>query len=118
MPELPEVQTIVDDLNAAGLIGLPITGARVFWSRTIAEPSPQAFCRRIKGKEFTAVQRRGLAVAGLNAGKLESQKAKKYSLPAFQPFGLSAFEGSRLTGPFNLKPKLSVLNYWECKNET
>ncbi len=59
MPELPEVQTIVDDLNAADLIGRRITGARVFWPRTIAEPAPQAFCRRMKGKRFTAIGRRG-----------------------------------------------------------
>ncbi len=59
MPELPEVQTIVNDLNSAGLTGCRIIGARVFWPRTIAEPSPGAFCRRIKGKQFTAIDRRG-----------------------------------------------------------
>ena len=59
MPELPEVQTIVDDLNAADLIGMPITGARVFWSRTIAEPSPRLFCNRLKNRKFTAIERRG-----------------------------------------------------------
>ena len=59
MPELPEVQTIVDDLNAADLIGMPITGARVFWSRTIAEPSPRLFCTRLKNRKFAAIERRG-----------------------------------------------------------
>jgi formamidopyrimidine-DNA glycosylase len=59
MPELPEVQTIVNDLNAADLIGVPITAATVFWSRTIAEPSPQLFCKRLKGRRFTAIRRRG-----------------------------------------------------------
>ncbi len=59
MPELPEVQTIVDDLNAAGLVGRLIAGARVFWPRTIAAPAAQAFCRRIKGRKFTAIRRRG-----------------------------------------------------------
>ena len=59
MPELPEVQTIVNDLNAADLIGVPISGAKVFWARTIAEPSPGLFCNRIKGRKFTAIHRRG-----------------------------------------------------------
>ena len=59
MPELPEVQTIVNDLNAAGLIGVPIGGARIFWSRTVAEPSPRLFCKRMKGCQFTAIRRRG-----------------------------------------------------------
>jgi formamidopyrimidine-DNA glycosylase len=59
MPELPEVQTVVNDLNAAGLIGIPIIAARVFWPRTIAEPSSRLFCRRIKGQKFTGIRRRG-----------------------------------------------------------
>jgi formamidopyrimidine-DNA glycosylase len=59
MPELPEVQTIVDDLNAADLIGMPITGARVFWPRTIAEPSAKLFCQQIRNRHFTAIGRRG-----------------------------------------------------------
>jgi formamidopyrimidine-DNA glycosylase len=59
MPELPEVQTIVGDLKAAGIEAAVITGATVFWSRTIAEPSVSAFCRRIRGKKISAIRRRG-----------------------------------------------------------
>lgn len=59
MPELPEVQTIVNDLNAAELIGVPISGAKVFWARTIAEPSSKLFCNRMKGRKLTAIRRRG-----------------------------------------------------------
>ena len=59
MPELPEVQTIVNDLNDAGIIGVPISGASVFWSRSVAEPSPGLFCRRMKGRKFSAIHRRG-----------------------------------------------------------
>jgi len=59
MPELPEVQTIVNDLNAAKLVGVPISGAKVFWARTIAEPSSVLFCNRMKGRTFTAIRRRG-----------------------------------------------------------
>lgn len=59
MPELPEVQTIVDDLNAAGLNGIAITGARVFWPRTISELTPAAFCRKIKNQKTVRIWRRG-----------------------------------------------------------
>jgi formamidopyrimidine-DNA glycosylase len=59
MPELPEVQTIVNDLNAADVIGIPISAVRVFWPRTIAVPGSKSFCRRLKGRKFTAIRRRG-----------------------------------------------------------
>ena len=69
MPELPEVQTIVNDLNAADVIGPTISGAKVFWPRSIAEPSPRSFCRRVKGQQFTAIGRRGkYLVFELSAG--------------------------------------------------
>ena len=59
MPELPEVQTIVNDLKTAGVEGTTIKGAKVFWSRTIAEPSAKAFCNRIRGKSVSVIRRRG-----------------------------------------------------------
>jgi formamidopyrimidine-DNA glycosylase len=59
MPELPEVQTIVDDLNAAGLLRSRITGATVYWPRSIATPSAKSFCRRIRGNVISAIRRRG-----------------------------------------------------------
>ena len=69
MPELPEVQTIANDLIAADVIGPTISGAGVFWPRSIAEPSPGSFCRRIKGQQFTAIGRRGkYLVFKLSAG--------------------------------------------------
>ena len=59
MPELPEVQTIVNDLNAADLIGIAISRAKVIWPGSIAKPSPKYFCRQIKGRRFMAIRRRG-----------------------------------------------------------
>lgn len=53
------MQTIVNDLKAARLEGKTIDGAKVFWTRTIAEPSARAFCSRIKGQTITAIRRRG-----------------------------------------------------------
>ena len=59
MPELPEVETIARDLNAAGIVGKTLTCARVYWARTIAEPSVPEFCRLIEKKQIAAVGRRG-----------------------------------------------------------
>jgi formamidopyrimidine-DNA glycosylase len=58
MPELPEVQTVVNDLNLAGLPGRIITGARVFWPRTIDTLSPEEFCRQIMGQRIITIWRR------------------------------------------------------------
>jgi formamidopyrimidine-DNA glycosylase len=59
MPELPEVETVVRDLKAAGLVGLGITHARVLWKRSIAMPSPARFLREIRGLEIRGLARRG-----------------------------------------------------------
>ena len=59
MPELPEVETIARDLSTAGLVGKTLTCARVYWDRTVAEPSVPEFCRLIEKKQIVAVGRRG-----------------------------------------------------------
>jgi formamidopyrimidine-DNA glycosylase len=59
MPELPEVQTLVNDLNAAGLVGVSFTGARVSWPRSIAMPAMREFKHRIRLKRIGAIRRRG-----------------------------------------------------------
>jgi len=58
MPELPEVQTLVDDLNDAKVCGAVINSAQVFWPKTIADMAPHAFCHLIAGKQVTAIHRR------------------------------------------------------------
>jgi len=58
MPELPEVQTLVDDLNYAKVCGAVIQSARVFWPKTIADMAPHTFCHLITGKQVTAIHRR------------------------------------------------------------
>jgi formamidopyrimidine-DNA glycosylase len=57
MPELPEVETIVRNLRPI-LLGRQILGARVFWPRTIAAPSPRAFLRLVQGQTIKDVGRR------------------------------------------------------------
>ncbi len=58
MPELPEVQTVVNDLIEADLVGATITAAKVYWPKTIAGLTPQAFDRHIKGRSVEAIRRR------------------------------------------------------------
>jgi len=59
MPELPEVQTVVNDLKAAGFEGAVITHAKIFWPRTICGLSAATFQRRIKGLTIDRIRRRG-----------------------------------------------------------
>jgi formamidopyrimidine-DNA glycosylase len=59
MPELPEVQTVVDDLNAAALPGGLITDARVSWPRTISGIPPEIFRHKITGHRIARIHRRG-----------------------------------------------------------
>jgi formamidopyrimidine-DNA glycosylase len=58
MPELPEVQTIVDDLNSVGLVGCPIRSVQVYWPRSIAQPEADLFCRMVRGRTIEAINRR------------------------------------------------------------
>jgi formamidopyrimidine-DNA glycosylase len=58
MPELPEVQTLVNDLIVAGLVGRRIIRARVYWPRTIATSSVDEFCSQITNCAITHIERR------------------------------------------------------------
>lgn len=59
MPELPEVQTIVNDMAGSGIIGCKIAGAKVAWPPTIAVPSASDFLKRIVGMSIREIGRRG-----------------------------------------------------------
>lgn len=58
VPELPEVQTIVNDLHAVGLPGRRITQVLVRWPRTVLPMMPQAFAAAVRGRRVEAVDRR------------------------------------------------------------
>jgi len=58
MPELPEVETIVNDLRTL-LIGRRITDVAVNWEGTIAQPSVPEFKQRIKDQRILDIRRRG-----------------------------------------------------------
>lgn len=58
MPELPEVQTVVNDLLAAGIVGATLARADVFWPRSVAMPSAEEFCQRLAGQTIADIWRR------------------------------------------------------------
>lgn len=57
MPELPEVETIVRDLNRK-VVGLKITDAWTDWAKTIKTHKPADFAREIKGRKILRAHRR------------------------------------------------------------
>jgi formamidopyrimidine-DNA glycosylase len=58
MPELPEVETIVQELRA-NLIGAQITAVNVFWPRTIAIPEVKIFTQMLLKQTIQNIERRG-----------------------------------------------------------
>lgn len=70
MPELPEVQTVVNDLITAGIQQKVVCYARVRWYRSIQTPAADVFCKAIEGLEIRNVWRRAkYIVFDLSAGK-------------------------------------------------
>jgi formamidopyrimidine-DNA glycosylase len=59
MPELPEVQTVVDHLNQQDIAGRPITTARVYWPATVVDMPADRFCETITGCTIQRISRRG-----------------------------------------------------------
>jgi formamidopyrimidine-DNA glycosylase len=70
MPELPEVQTIVDDMHAAGLCGATIVDARVLWGRTIASGTAGDFRHCIQGRVIQDIDRRAKYIIIILSGEL------------------------------------------------
>ncbi|MDD5705166.1 MAG: bifunctional DNA-formamidopyrimidine glycosylase/DNA-(apurinic or apyrimidinic site) lyase [Kiritimatiellae bacterium] len=69
MPELPEVETVVRGLRAAGLEGSTIREARVRWARSVS-PEPAVFAAALRGRRFTRLSRRAkYIVADLDDGR-------------------------------------------------
>lgn len=58
MPELPEVETVVRGLRAAGLEGARIRGVSVRWPKTVAGLSPATFVHALRGSVIRRLTRR------------------------------------------------------------
>jgi formamidopyrimidine-DNA glycosylase len=70
MPELPEVQTVVESL-APHLIGAVVQSVDVREPLSVAPAAPERFARGLTGRRFVSLARRGkYMVAGLDEGYL------------------------------------------------
>ncbi|MFC2026638.1 bifunctional DNA-formamidopyrimidine glycosylase/DNA-(apurinic or apyrimidinic site) lyase [Chloroflexota bacterium] len=58
MPELPEVETIRNEL-LPHVAGRTISGVTLFWERMLRQPSPAEFYPRISGQKIAGLSRRG-----------------------------------------------------------
>lgn len=69
MPELPEVETVVRDLRAAGVVGRRIARVFVGWPGSVSGFSVSAFRNRLTGRTVQRIDRRGkYIVAELSGG--------------------------------------------------
>ena len=69
MPELPEVETIKNEL-LPHLVGHRVTGVTLFWEGIVRQPSVEEFCFRLMGQGITGVARRGkYLIFGLTSGE-------------------------------------------------
>ena len=58
MPELPEVETIKNELSPY-VIGQAVSGVSLFWEGIVRQSSLEEFCARLIGQKITGVGRRG-----------------------------------------------------------
>ena len=58
MPELPEVETIKNEL-LPHIVGRRVTGVTLFWEGIVRQPSVKEFCSRLIGQRLTGLARRG-----------------------------------------------------------
>ncbi len=80
MPELPEVQTVVNDLNKK-VIGRRILSVWFDWPKAIKKPSPKDLRNKIRGLRITEVKRRGKNIlVYLTETKNQKLKTKNYIL--------------------------------------
>jgi len=58
VPELPEVETIKNELLPY-IVGRRVTGVTLFWEGIVRQPSVEEFCSRLIGQRLTGLARRG-----------------------------------------------------------
>jgi len=70
MPELPEVETIKNEL-LPHIIGCCVTGITLFWEGIVRQPSVEEFCSRLTGQRIIDIARRGkYLIISLSSGDL------------------------------------------------
>jgi len=90
MPELPEVETYVRELEPE-LKGRSVVSAVVHWSKIIAEPSVVRFQQAISGQRFVSFGRRGkFMLLGLEGGDSLIVHLRMTGKLLVQPLGATA----------------------------
>jgi formamidopyrimidine-DNA glycosylase len=120
MPELPEVQTIVDDLIKAGVAGHTLQAVEVHWPKSIATPTAQRFQSGLPGDRFASLSRRGkFIVFALESGGFLlvhlRMSGHLHLVPPRQPRGKHEHVIMRLKGAFDLRfhdPRKFGRLYW------
>jgi formamidopyrimidine-DNA glycosylase len=70
MPELPEVETIKNEL-LPHVLGSEVTGITLLWEGIVRQPSVEEFCSRVIGQEIADLTRRGkYLLFGLSSGEI------------------------------------------------
>ena len=70
MPELPEVETIKNEL-LPHILGREITGVTLLWEGIVRQSSVEEFCSRVIGQRITGLTRRGkYLLFGLSSGEI------------------------------------------------
>jgi len=70
MPELPEVETIKNEL-LPHVVGRRITGVTLDWEGIVRQPSAEEFCSCLTGQEISGITRRGkYLIFSLSSGAL------------------------------------------------
>src|ERR1700722_4288431 len=59
MPELPEVETIVRELQTSGIVGRKIMAVDVLWPRTVSPSTPKIFSDKLVSQKIFGIARRG-----------------------------------------------------------
>ena len=69
MPELPEVETIKNEL-APHVIGHSVNSVTLLWEGIVRQPSPHKFRSKLVGQKITGISRRGkYLIFNLNGGE-------------------------------------------------
>jgi formamidopyrimidine-DNA glycosylase len=107
MPELPEVQTIVDDLNKK-VLGLKITDAWTDWPKTIKTHSLKKFKKETKGLKILRAHRRAKYIMmdlSVNKTLIIHQKISGHLL-----YGKWAVKGKKVEAAINGPVKTDPFN--------
>lgn len=104
MPELPEVQTVVDDLRAAGVEGRTVTRIHINWSNTVRPLSPAEFRRRVTGMRIETIGRRGKYIVFQLRRQGESA-GRPHRLPPGESAPAFLLTHLRMTGQYEISPR-------------